>query len=202
MPVYFDSCPSCAGKKDTRASKCWSCWRGPQPESKVCRGCKNELPVAHFRIRTRGVPRPRSRCLSCEAKEQRERLLAKPPHLRKRATRNWEKANPEMHRLGVLRGMCRTAGVPTALIPQAIEAIRSDVPCAICRKKPSTTKTKNKVPCLDHDHETEEFRGFLCENCNFGIGKFYDDPELLDRAAAYLESPPGIAFLRQLTPRQ
>lgn len=41
---------------------------------------------------------------------------------------------------------------------------------------------------LDHDHETEEFRGFLCDRCNLGLGKFNDDVELLKRALQYLES--------------
>ena len=39
---------------------------------------------------------------------------------------------------------------------------------------------------MDHDHETQEFRGFLCGNCNQGIGKFKDDPKLLQAAIEYL----------------
>ena len=40
--------------------------------------------------------------------------------------------------------------------------------------------------CLDHDHVTEKFRGWLCLNCNHGLGKFKDNPETLIRAAEYL----------------
>lgn len=40
---------------------------------------------------------------------------------------------------------------------------------------------------LDHCHETGEFRGWLCPNCNIGLGKFYDDVALLTRAVAYIQ---------------
>jgi len=39
---------------------------------------------------------------------------------------------------------------------------------------------------VDHDHETGHTRGILCEHCNFGVGKFYNDPMLLIAAADYL----------------
>ena len=40
---------------------------------------------------------------------------------------------------------------------------------------------------LDHCHETGEFRGFLCNNCNIAWGRFMDDPEILLNAIAYLQ---------------
>lgn len=42
-------------------------------------------------------------------------------------------------------------------------------------------------PCLDHDHNTLEFRGWLCYSCNTGIGKLGDDPEGVRQALDYLE---------------
>ena len=43
---------------------------------------------------------------------------------------------------------------------------------------------------LDHCHGTEIVRGFICKNCNTGLGKFNDDPQLLVKAIEYLLKDP------------
>lgn len=57
-----------------------------------------------------------------------------------------------------------------------------DMLCAICRK---VCVTDRKL-AVDHCHETDDIRGLLCQNCNIGLGKFQDDPVLLQRAAEYV----------------
>lgn len=39
---------------------------------------------------------------------------------------------------------------------------------------------------VDHCHNTNKVRGMLCGSCNLGLGKFKDDPQLLEFARIYL----------------
>lgn len=50
--------------------------------------------------------------------------------------------------------------------------------CALCKRNPVRPET---------DHKGNVVRGILCTNCNTGLGKFQDNPELLRRAADYIE---------------
>lgn len=42
--------------------------------------------------------------------------------------------------------------------------------------------------CYDHDHTTGDHRGWLCQNCNKGLGNFKDNPKLLEAALRYLNA--------------
>lgn len=54
--------------------------------------------------------------------------------------------------------------------------------CAICRAVPDWKRL-----AVDHDHETGEVRGLLCNSCNCGLGFFKDDPHLVAQALMYLK---------------
>lgn len=50
---------------------------------------------------------------------------------------------------------------------------------------------------MDHSHETGIFRGWLCQDCNLGIGRLKDSVELLQAAIDYLAGNPGGAQTAQ-----
>jgi len=61
----------------------------------------------------------------------------------------------------------------------------------IAPQKPKLCECCKKVPlkwCLDHDHTTDKFRGWICEKCNTGLGKLGDNIEGIVNALNYLLS--------------
>ena len=60
--------------------------------------------------------------------------------------------------------------------------------CAICKGGETTTSNgKIKKLSIDHNHETGQIRGLLCQRCNTAIGMLSDNTECLARAIVYIE---------------
>lgn len=54
---------------------------------------------------------------------------------------------------------------------------------------------------VDHDHITGQVRGFLCDDCNRGIGMLRDSTVILSKAIEYLVNPPAMIHLgKRLAP--
>ena len=65
-----------------------------------------------------------------------------------------------------------------------------DYICPICGDTEETMKSKGYVRiswCLDHDHETNKFRGYICHLCNTAISNFKEDREIVKNAYNYLK---------------
>lgn len=77
------------------------------------------------------------------------------------------------------------------LVEYEILLIKQNGVCAICERPEKTIdKVQNKLRRLavDHCHSTNKIRGLLCFECNTGIGKFGDNPQLIERAANYVRN--------------
>lgn len=73
------------------------------------------------------------------------------------------------------------------MTPEDFEAMAEaqDYSCAICGTE-DWTQPRGLV--IDHDHETGQVRKLLCSTCNGGLGMFFDDPDLTEKATAYLRN--------------
>ena len=58
--------------------------------------------------------------------------------------------------------------------------------CEVCGKKSNPNDFSSRIVC-DHDHETGEFRGWICDYCNRSIGGLGDNIEGLQEAILYLQ---------------
>ncbi len=57
--------------------------------------------------------------------------------------------------------------------------------CPICRKL-YIVENMRAPPRMDHDHQTGKGRGWICDSCNTGLGRFKDDISILETAIEYL----------------
>ena len=135
-------------------------------ESKLCRSCKEALPLSDFsphnRNKTTGHVTYRLDCKSCHSAKKREGYC------------------PDKNASAMLK---RNYGITLADYDRMVE--KQNGKCAICETtEPSGNGARFAV---DHDHKTGEVRGLLCFDCNSGIGKFKDDAALLTSAIEYLK---------------
>jgi hypothetical protein len=106
------------------------------------------------------------------ANKERENAMARARHAKNRdkniaKQRAWAAANPGHWR------KARKYPEPTRPKPAT---------CELCGRAP-----KAHGLCLDHDHMTNQFRGWLCSPCNRAIGALGDGVEGLMRAVRYLQ---------------
>lgn len=69
---------------------------------------------------------------------------------------------------------------------------KQDGKCKLCDKSLVNERKALEVrrnAAVDHNHTTFEVRGILCNACNYGLGCFKENIEILSRAIEYLQKP-------------
>jgi hypothetical protein len=144
---------------------------------KKCRICDTEKPLSEFNKNNGRKDGLQTQCRACEKAyyyANHERILAR--------SRRWNakhiahKRKYRLENLGKHREYNRKQqGLPKPTRP-------TPGVCECCDQPP-----KKKGLALDHDHETGQFRGWLCTSCNIGLGMLGDSREGLERALAYID---------------
>tara|TARA_B100000927_G_scaffold222519_1_gene182432 strand:- start:1892 stop:2329 length:438 start_codon:yes stop_codon:yes gene_type:complete len=86
-----------------------------------------------------------------------------------------------------LKHICKSCVSLNSRIVRELRKTAPPVPenCDVCGG--SLSKLPSREIHLDHCRKTETFRGWLCKNCNVGIGMLGDDSEGVEKAFEYLK---------------
>ena len=168
---------------------------------KKCGHCKIELPLDSFQKNRSAPDGLQYRCKDCTRKASKA-CRAKRGHLwlpaaeqwknrpenraRRNATTRARQAKRKLEAPDKVREERRRWQLNTkyGLTPELKRALveAQDNICSIC------FVSIDAISCAtDHDHARDYVRGMLCKPCNSALGLFKDNPEILRRAADYLE---------------
>lgn len=150
------------------------------PKSKICSVCKEEKPLSDF------YPAPRykfgvtARCRPCTMEATNTWRAANAEKTRESAKRHYYKDHERSKELQRKRKMRSQYGLEPEEFDQML--VDQDGVCAVC----GGVQSNGRRLAIDHNHETGEVRGLLCDSCNHGLGNFRDDPHLMKTAIKYL----------------
>lgn len=128
---------------------------------KVCNRCGKEKKKDEFSTQPQNKDGLRGECRVCKNKYNRSYM-----------TKEKRKHASLMHSFGI------------SLLTYNKLKEKQNYCCKICGIHES------KLRCdlvVDHCHNSGKIRGLLCESCNLGLGKFYDNQELLSKALNYIK---------------
>lgn len=139
---------------------------------KRCNDCGLEKPLSEFGLHKGS---PRHHCKPCKNAESRE----------------WYKNNKEKkaefskayRRTKKDQDLKKAYGIGVEQYDKYLDYQKYR--CALCSKH---ADDHSRALAVDHCHTTGIIRGLLCDPCNRAIGFLKDDPDLLRKAADYVES--------------
>lgn len=137
---------------------------------KVCRQCTLEKPADKFRLRKHkgGGRKPtyESYCKECEAINNKDWML---------------RHKEERKLVDFARNLKRKFGLTVDQYNEMLKAQGNK--CAIC---PAERSLSGKALAVDHNHDTLEIRGLLCNECNTAIGLLKENIWIIWSAIKYL----------------
>lgn len=145
---------------------------------KKCSKCKKLKRKSSFYVDNSRPDKLRPSCKPCTIEVNYASRLRNPEKHRQ-SGRRWKKRHPEKH---IENHLMYKFGITYAQFNQ-LSDFQNQV-CAIC-EQPCRTHARLSV---DHCHLTGRIRGLLCNQCNHMLGNAKDSPELLRKAAEYLEN--------------
>ena len=158
---------------------------------RICRRCQQSYQPTARCQKYCGKQKERGTCSWLAAQESSKKWLAENPNKVKEYRDKWWSnlvADPERYQKYVER--CRRKDLKRHGMTQeqyAAKMAEQDYLCAICRLPHGRSLCgRSKDLAIDHDHDTGQLRGLLCDDCNLGLGLFRDDPQRLMNAAIYI----------------
>lgn len=158
----------------------------------VCCRCKKSKPISEFTPRH---DRPRGyhyNCKECARAERKNPRYRKLNNIRtKEYLKRLRETDPEKYYQKCRKSNLKKYNLTIEEYDSLLQ--KQNGVCAICGKPPEDSCKKSKYSDdiklhIDHDHETGRVRGLLCTKCNFGIGSFSDDIDLMLDAVYYVHN--------------
>lgn len=135
---------------------------------KRCGKCKQVKPVTEFHIDRASNDGRRKHCKPCASQH----------------SKNHSKERPHIYKAIRRRALYARYGITAGQYDQML--LKQGGGCAICGATAEQHERQARPLHIDHDHATGIVRGLLCTSCNTGLGKFRDNPKLVQAAADYL----------------
>ena len=142
--------------------------------TQTCTGCGVRKDFSEFPRKGKDDPRPRKQCKACCSARFRRNYAANP-----KKYQGYTRSRPYRSLLRRKQNLA-SFGLTIEQYDQMLE--RQSGVCAIC----GDTCSSGKRLAVDHCHTTGKVRELLCRRCNQSMGKFNDDPDLIQKVLDYL----------------
>lgn len=146
-----------------------------QHEIRHCKECNKTPQETSFPNNKNTYDRLATYCRVCSSQKQSQRDLRKSPQ--RKAAEHLRKKEDVLQNTVLKRKFGITIEEYKTMLAKQSYA------CAICQ----IAFSDKELTQIDHDHKSNQVRGVLCRNCNWGLGHFKDNSQTLALAIAYLK---------------